>query len=632
MSTTKKLLMCAGGAILLGIGITIAVRSSWQRGGVGEKTGYRQPQRPSSHGIFGSYVFTKETSSQKVLSDAEVVLQFIRPDVVTLRAVKPGEVFTDVGAFNISDDRITISLPETGWAANNSEYSYDGQQLVLPVLIFGEGEGRSTWTRVSGEGDPLNEVVGRFYGEIGKQSRGALLRQLASELQQYPKVTEAKVSGERVLSVTYSWGYQEFFLAPEMGSAESSQGKPAEEETSVTPRLHPASWQAFTQFPRLPGAGGPPGLNVEEKFANWLLYEPEPVSHNDAPSSKNALLLSAFHSLPLLIPTKEGKPPHYMTFQEAGENLEQISTELAHAGYNVDRSVDQQVSLKNLYQLMKRPWGVVYFNTHAGLLEEKNENGDTLLSTGEQVPLRWRASPELRDQYLQNAMKDAVGTEYEKFKPCVTVAFVYDTIPFIALKSCFFRMIGAYLSSSLVFINGCESARSRMLRSALNAKSLVGWKHEVQAQLAAEISGPFWRCLRRKTRADREATFYAIEYLWQRNTYYKNQARAFPDGSFDPHNFVVYRQGRSNPEESFTFHEANFMRVVREWVCQRKGCQGLDETVAALYKCDKTDVGLGASEFCKNAFNGVNVPDKEIDTAKEELCGSQGPRLTLVEK
>jgi hypothetical protein len=229
-------------------------------------------------------------------------------------------------------------------------------------------------------------------------------------------------------------------------------------------------------------------------------------------------------------------------------------------------------------------------------------------------------------------MKEAFGADYEKFKPCVMVGFIYEDIPFIAVKSCFFRVAGADFSSSLVFLNGCESAQSSMLRSALNAKSLVGWKHEVQAQLAAEINGPFWRCLRRKTRADREATFYAIEYLWQRNGYYRNMADIYRNGTFDPHNFVVYRQSRSEPEHAFAFNESNFMRVVREWVCQRKACKGLEETVAALYKCDKTNTGLGAAEFCKLAFNGVDVPDKEIDSAKAELGGSQGPRLTLVEK
>jgi hypothetical protein len=631
MSGTKKLFIYAGGALLIATAILLAVRSRSNPGAASAKIEQRQAHSPKSREIFGAYAFTKETSNQTVLPGAEVVLELIRPDVLALRAVKTDEVFTDVGSFSIADGRITISLPEAGRTAKNAEYSYDGSQLVLPVLIFGEGEGNSTWVRVSGEDDPLSEAVGRFHGGADKESRRKLLAQLAGELKQSPGVRDAKLAGERVLAVTYASGYQEYFLAPELAAGPGKEN-PAEEGSSTRPRVYPVNLQLAQFLPPVPGLGRPPVLSPEEKFANWLRYEPEPISHGDAPSSKNALLLSAFYSLPVLIPSKEGKPVHYMTFQDAGENLDEIAAELTQAGYKPEKAIDQKVSLKNLYQWMKQPWGVLYINTHSGLLDESNTGGDALLSTGEQIPLRSRGSAELREKYLQATMKEAFGADYEKFKPCVMVGFIYEDIPFIAVKSCFFRVAGADFSSSLVFLNGCESAQSSMLRSALNAKSLVGWKHEVQAQLAAEINGPFWRCLRRKTRADREATFYAIEYLWQRNGYYRNMADIYRNGTFDPHNFVVYRQSRSEPEHAFTFNESNFIRVVREWVCQRKACKGLEETVAALYKCDKTNTGLGAAEFCKLAFNGVDVPDKEIDSAKAELGGSQGPRLTLVEK
>lgn len=72
--------------------------------------------------------------------------------------------------------------------------------------------------------------------------------------------------------------------------------------------------------------------------------------------------------------------------------------------------------------------------------------------------------------------------------------------------------------------------------------------------------------------------------------------------------------------------------ISRWWVCERKGRKGLDETVAALYRCDKKNVGITGGEFCKNAFNGVEVPNNQIDEVKGELCGGILGRFTLIEE
>jgi hypothetical protein len=171
----------------------------------------------------------------------------------------------------------------------------------------------------------------------------------------------------------------------------------------------------------------------------------------------------------------------------------------------------------------------------------------------------------------------------------------------------------------------------------LRARSFVGWGGEVHMELAAEINGPLWRCLSRKTRSDREAMDFAMNYLLE--------ARGFDEkmktygATWDPRKLAVYRQGKTETEKPLASAQHTMLMTVREYAFRRKGQPGgenLPELVNRLYACSAAGkgTGLGAEPFCRDALIGAKVPATLIDEIKGELCGFGGSpaRFTLVEK
>ena len=73
--------------------------------------------------------------------------------------------------------------------------------------------------------------------------------------------------------------------------------------------------------------------------------------------------------------------------------------------------------------------------------------------------------------------------------------------------------VGKTPPDALVVDIGLPDTDGRDLTQALRARSFVGWAGEVDMELAAEVNGPLWHCLSRKTRSDREAMDFAMNYL-----------------------------------------------------------------------------------------------------------------------
>src|SRR5205823_2057118 len=138
----------------------------------------------------------------------------------------------------------------------------------------------------------------------------------------------------------YRSGYREFFLTPSKPTATPRKPRAAG-QGGLPPaeRLRTGAYAQMTPDPAilkvqlLPG-GRPLNLDRSGRFDAWLAREPEPISRGDAPTSKTALLLSAFNALPVLIPNGEGLK--YKTFAEAGEKLNEIAGYLQQAGYKVE--------------------------------------------------------------------------------------------------------------------------------------------------------------------------------------------------------------------------------------------------------------------------------------------------------
>jgi hypothetical protein len=389
------------------------------------------------------------------------------------------------------------------------------------------------------------------------------------------------------------------------------------------------------------GLGGPvmpiPGGGTFSEYA-WLANEPEPVSHGDAPPVRKALILSAFHTVPLRSLT--GPSYLFYTMQSKGEDLKGIVKELKHANYNVEGQpiTDQCVTVKLLIeQLSGKSWGVFFFSTHGGIDED-----DQLLSTGEEIPESVCMSYKDREKYLEKYLDNfklfnLTNDQFKRLSNQIDFGFVHDgEIPFVLVKSGFFAAINADFSHTLVYLSACDTSDLPNFRNAMQPRAFLGWEGIVAESMNADMSLAFFRCLSRRTRSDREAWDFGVKYCqWKRdhNTQLSQKEKSSP--KMDPHNFKLYRWGKSEPEKELSSQVCILLKFVRGWVCTYNGGKGLDETVHSLYLCDKKEINIAkTSDFCKGAFNGQDIPDKELDIVKGESCGYQGgqPRFTLEEQ
>lgn len=605
-------------------------------------TATARPSRKTGD-ICGSYQLVSESGGGKPAVKARIVLKFTPPGSLNLRATRPGETLTDSGTFNISGQSIKLVLPETGKQAEG-KFSLDGEKLVLPFQMIGDAPGTSVWRRVETGPDPLRDAVQGFYARAARDGREAAMKAMVTQLQANPSVSSAEVCGAATVLVTYKGGYQEFFLAPPLYPERTRSGGGSSPQSALWRPDALGRGEAVIQraqfLPQGLGGGlGPPSVGDNSAEAAWLNCEPEPVSKGDAPMDRTALILGAFHTLPVLLPGSSCD--HYLTFKEKGENLDQLKQYLEDANYRVDGPhLDSAVTVKLLVDKLRNArWGVLFFSTHGGILRN-----DAILSTGEEVPVPFSITPQTRqdflDRYFNDYLDRSVGAslgqaEYRRLRSGIMVGFMYDDIPFVAVKSSFFTALGADFSASLVYLSACESAATGYFRDAMKPRSLAGWITEVDMALSADMNKQFFRCLCRKTRSDREAMTFAIKDCWGIRGWQRihDTCNSIDRPRMDAHNFAVFRRGAAQSEQIFTVNQFMMIHACRTWVCQRKGGQGLEDTVNALYQYEHGNKAK-ETEFFLQAFNRVDVPQWQIDQVKGELCGYGGnpTRFTLEEK
>ena len=66
---------------------------------------------------------------------------------LSVHAVSPDDELTDTGTYSVRDGRMTINFVEQGISATDQAYKLEGDSLEIPVKMFSEGAGSSTWTR-----------------------------------------------------------------------------------------------------------------------------------------------------------------------------------------------------------------------------------------------------------------------------------------------------------------------------------------------------------------------------------------------------------------------------------------------------------------------------------------------------
>jgi hypothetical protein len=100
-----------------------------------------------AQGLQGSWLLVKDSDGTRPKAGATVTLALLPGGAFALSAVQPGETLEDAGTYEVSGNRITMAFTEIDLGCEEAPFSLSGDSLVLPFMVFGDGEGTSTWRR-----------------------------------------------------------------------------------------------------------------------------------------------------------------------------------------------------------------------------------------------------------------------------------------------------------------------------------------------------------------------------------------------------------------------------------------------------------------------------------------------------
>ena len=98
--------------------------------------------------LVGEYELIGDVDGTKVSGDATVTLTLNDDGTLALKAVQPGETLEDTGSWTVTDTDIHVETADDN-IGGDGPYELRGDILVLPFLVFGDGEGQSEWKRIS---------------------------------------------------------------------------------------------------------------------------------------------------------------------------------------------------------------------------------------------------------------------------------------------------------------------------------------------------------------------------------------------------------------------------------------------------------------------------------------------------
>lgn len=96
----------------------------------------------------GTYTIVQDSDGTQPIEGATVTL-VLTDGTLSVHAVSADDELTDTGTYSISDGKMTIEFTEQGISATDRPYTLDGDTLEIPVKMFSDGEGSSTWARAS---------------------------------------------------------------------------------------------------------------------------------------------------------------------------------------------------------------------------------------------------------------------------------------------------------------------------------------------------------------------------------------------------------------------------------------------------------------------------------------------------
>jgi hypothetical protein len=382
--------------------------------------------------ISGTYVLIEDSDGSKPRAGATVTLVLDKGSL-TLKAVMGRDELDDNGTYSIRDGRMTIEFREQGMGAKDAPFKYDGETLELPVKMFSDGEGSSTWRREGGQAAAqpttrpaqqakthwnvwdLNRDVGasatKAFSDALEKGRtwDQALQDAADFARRQSNVSDVSLSDNGLsLAITYRDGREDYVITERLIFPQQGRGyfaAPAPEMFAFSgpgaPDLAslPSEASVVQQCGAITGASGSTspapepgreGLHPAGGFGVTIYLadvQPKPLHANDSPpaNARNALLLSPSYDLDH--PMRYGDAVYvFNSIRSAvGNNIECIADDLKRAGYNVDTILGRLEGAKEvqagdqateeLVKLLKtKQYGVIYFLSHGTYITKKAQS------------------------------------------------------------------------------------------------------------------------------------------------------------------------------------------------------------------------------------------------------------------
>lgn len=377
----------------------------------------------SADDISGTYTLVQD-SDGSTPKDGVTVTLTLDNGTLSVRAVSADDELTDTGTYSIRDGRMTITFEGQGISATDQPYTLTGDTLEIPVMMFGEGEGSSTWQRSGGQAarptsEPAKSVKSDWSrADLSKDAAAAATKQFVeavnggtdwetavTEAAQFARglsdVADATVSPNGLnITIRYSDGSRDYVITERMelndAASAASFAPAADRLVSAQPVAESRTRDAAAvgtaadcaALPASPSADirspepGREGLNPAGGYGVAVYdarIQPKPINSADTPP-KRALLVAPVYELdhPL---RGGGKTILYESFKSAlGSTIECVQSDLTGAGYTVDtiigttqggkpvRTGDQAVE-EFAKSLATNKYGVLYVLSHGANLD-----------------------------------------------------------------------------------------------------------------------------------------------------------------------------------------------------------------------------------------------------------------------
>lgn len=390
-------------------------------GGGSSKSSSSGTAAPSAAGdVSGTYVVVQDSDGGRPKAGATVTL-VLDKGTLSVRAVSADDELTDSGTYSIHDGKMTIEFKEQGFNAKDQPYKLDGDTLEIPVKLFSEGAGSSTWKRTDGQAtnkatpgtaatlksdwggwdlkkDAAAAATKHFVEAVN--DKGTAWSQAVTETAAFARglsnVSDATVSPNGLnITIRYKDGTGDYVVTERMdlAPAESTAIDPPSPELLVSAHplagLHepvaplttaggcgalPASPAATSRAPE----PGREGLNPAGGYGVSLYSaqsQPKPINSADSPP-KRALLVAPAYELAHPLRGHGGKVELYDSFKSAvGPSIECMESDLTGAGYTVDTILGTMENGKAVHTgdqaveelakfLTTKKYGVFYVMSH----------------------------------------------------------------------------------------------------------------------------------------------------------------------------------------------------------------------------------------------------------------------------